>query len=752
MDEVKLIAAIDAYAETAHGADSDGGELSNQRSLALRAYSGENLEPAPEGRSQVVDRTIFESVQWIMPSLMRIFGGGDSGTIVEFDPEGPDDEDKAEQESMVLNALITGKNDWEKTIRTWMQDALLTKNAYILATMDEKVRTETQRYEAQREEQLAMLLKDDPEIVGQEQYDDPDDEGQVVDPFTGQPVQDEATLMGALAVYEELGQQPEMVYRQLYDVEIKQTKTTKELCLKVLAPEHCKVGEDTPDFTLEDCNYFEYCPDDVKISDLRALGYDVPDDIASDSDYDTEEEDARDGELANYQNFETPDKSMREVTARWIWIRHDANEDGIAELQHVLLVGETILEHYEVSTIPVACIVPFMNTHRHIGNSVADLLFDIQRIKTKLLRSGLDSTELSTRPRHIISKEVNLNDMLKSPPGGVVRLRNGVPGEGHALPLQTEFVLPQALEAINHMDTVVESRVGVNRMFQGIDSSNLNDHNRIGQLSTMAAQRVEDIARIFGEGFKRLFSICHELMIKSGHSGQALRIRGEWVDIDPTVWSTGRDMRVTAPFAAGNKDALVQRLMIHLNIHREALASGAPFVDANDTYNLLEMLSDATDVPGSKIYTDPATVEPPPPQPDPTMIALEIENKKADNEAADEARKSELDRYKADLDAQLAQYKADLDSQDKRYATDVQSETQLRIAAANAEMKGADLASRNAQAEASRKDAKEKVQQPKDNTKGLERKLDKIAKDLKESKSRARTIIRDDKDRIVGIE
>ncbi len=204
MDQDKLIAAIDAYAESAHGSDHDGGELSNQRSLALRAYSGENLEPAPDG-NQVVDfRSIFETVQWIMPSLMRIFGGGDSGNIVEFDPGVQEDEDPAEQESLVLNHMITSKNDWELVARTWMQDALITKNAYCLVTMEEKKRTEIERYEGQREEQITMLVDDDVEVVGQNQYDDPDDDGEVIDPFTGQPVQDEATLMGALATYEEL--------------------------------------------------------------------------------------------------------------------------------------------------------------------------------------------------------------------------------------------------------------------------------------------------------------------------------------------------------------------------------------------------------------------------------------------------------------------------------------------------------------------------------------------------------------------
>ena len=85
--------------------------------------------------------------------------------------------------------------------------------------------------------------------------------------------------------------------------------------------------------------------------------------------------------------------------------------------------------------------------------------------------------------------------------------------------------------------------------------------------------------------------------------------------LDPSQWKTGRDMRVVAPFAAGNKDSLIQRIMMHMQVHEKALAAGLPIVDADDAYNLAIELAKATDLPGNRIYTDPATVEPPPPQP-----------------------------------------------------------------------------------------------------------------------------------------
>lgn len=655
MAHEKLIGAIDAFAEQSYGSDHDGGELSRQRGLALDAFQGVVIDEAPEGRSEVSDRSVFETVQWIMPSLMRIFAGGDN--IVEFDPEGPEDEEVAEQESNVLNYLVTQKNDWDLIARTWMQDGLVTKNAYCMAFIEEKITPEIERYEGQSEEQIALLLEDDPEIVASEQRIDEDNPEQVTGP-DGQPVIDPATG------------QPLMQPRVIYDIEIKRTKTSKHLRFQVLPPERVRVSESTPDFTLEECDYFEYFERET-ITDLRKMGLDIPDDLTSDDFAETQEDQSRDALLFGDMDVDTPDPSMRQVVVRNIWIRFDEDEDGIAELQHVIRVGDEILSQNPVSTIPVACLVPFINTHRHNGVSVADLVFDIQRIKTSMLRSGIDSLNLATQPRHAVSTQVKLDDLLNSRPGGVVRLKSGsIPGEGHIMPLPTENTFPYAVQGLEHMDRVIESRVGVNRMFQGIDSSNINDHDRVGQLSTMAAQRVEDIARLYGAGFKRLFRIAHELLIKSGHQEQTIKLRGQWVDVNPSQWRTGRDMRITAPFAAGNKDSLLQRLLVVANIHEKVLASGLPIVDVDDAYNLALEIAKAADLPGSKFFTDPATVPPKEPPPDYTALALEIENKKADNQATETQVDAEIDKYKADLDAQVKQYQ-------------VEANTQLQLAIAN---------------------------------------------------------------------
>ncbi len=306
--EENLINVIDAYAAQSYGPSDQGGELSRQRGLILDYYAGKNEEPAPEGRSQVVDRSIFETIQWMMPSFMRIFAG--DSNIVEFVPEGEEDEEVSKQESDFLNHMVTQNNDWDLVVRTWVQDALLTKNAYCMAFMEEKVIPEKEMYIDQTEEQLALLLQDDVEVVGQSSRPDPDAEPILIDPATGERVQDEETFVGAMAIYQANGVEPQFDQPQLYNVEVRRVRTKKSLKFRVLPPERVRVGNDTTDFTLSDCNYFEFY-DETTISDLRKDGFNVPDDIESEdgrfNSTTTVEDTARDDIFYNDQDVDLPD-------------------------------------------------------------------------------------------------------------------------------------------------------------------------------------------------------------------------------------------------------------------------------------------------------------------------------------------------------------------------------------------------------------------------------------------------------------
>lgn len=655
-EDVALLGAINKAEENSYGSDSDSG-LSSERAYNIDMYLGRNTMPAPDGRSQVVDRSVYETVQAMCPSLARIFASGDD--VVELPPIGREDEQGAKQESQYLNYLVLQKNNWFQIFDTACKDALLTKAGYLYPYLEKRRQVELERYERQTPESLALIMQDQPEIVEQREYPDPEyvapPPQPLIDPMTVQPV------MGPQGPV----MQPPPPAPMLYDIAIRRTKVEPSFCIDVLPPERCKIAESTKTVQLDRCAYFEYF-DYPTISDLRADGYDVPDDIGMDDPGTALEETARDQYSENQtQDNAVADPSMRQVKTRWVWIRYDYDGDGIAELQYCVVVGQNVLHREEVNRIPVAVICPDPLPHRHVGLCPADSVADIAQIKTVILRQGLDNLQLSNNPqKFIVPGMVNLDDALVTRPGSIIRGKQGAIFGQHIAPFVVPNVFPQAMEGLGYMDQVKEGRTGVSNYFTGLDQNALNKTaTGIQQLSTMAAQRVEQIARHISNGITELFAILHELVLKAGHKAETVKLRGQWVEIDPSTWRRRNDFKISVGYAAGNKDNLVARLMMMANMQEKAAAGGLSIVNERNMYETAIELTKASDFSApERFWTDPSQAQPKgPPQPDVTVMAMEslkaqsAQTIKAAELASDEKLKAaELhsERQNAELEAQ----------------------------------------------------------------------------------------------------
>lgn len=652
MDETALIAAIDDADNRAYGSNLSNltAQLSAERALAIDLYLGKNVDPAPEGQSNVVDRSVFETVQWILPSLCRIFANGDD--VVSLIPMNEQDVEPAKQESAYLNWTVTTKHPWFELFLEWATDALLTKNAYFLVYRDKKRTVEIEKYEGQTKEGVAYLLQDATcQLIDSASYAAPDlPPDPVMDPLTGQPIVDEN---GA----------PMTTPAKLYDVVIRRTSEGKDLQIRVLPPERVKVDQRAFSWRIDDrCNYFEYW-EETTLTDLREQGFNIPTDIADDPELYTQEDYARDqyGER-RLERYKPTDPSMRRVKARMIWIRVDYDGDGTAELLQILRVGRHIFSQEEVSRIPVASGVACPLPHRHLGISVADMMVDIQRIKTAILRQGLDNLYLSNNPQQVLDEtKVNLDDALISRPGGKIRATD----VNAIREIETQFVFPQAVAGLDYMSQVAQNRTGVNNGFAGVDSAQLNNiqPGTVNQLSSMAAERVVQIARVLATSIEDLFSIIHEQVLKMGHKREMIQIAGKWVEVDPGSWKKRTNFKIAVAFAAGNKDAQIGRLMALAQKQLEALVAGIPVVTPENYYITLTELTKAIDFTAvDRFWTDPIKMppKPPPPPPDAVQTALINTHSKEKQLAAEliqreneSQRAAELEKYKIDASAGL---------------------------------------------------------------------------------------------------
>ena len=235
---------------------------------------------------------------------------------------------------------------------------------------------------------------------------------------------------------------------------------------------------------------------------------------------------------------------------------------------------------------------PIIITHRFFGRSVADLVMDIQRIKTALLRALLDNAYLANNPRTEVPEshatETTLDDLLVSRPGGIVRTK--LPGGlsviqhpdigGHVFPL------------LQYQDTTREWRTGVSRQGQGVDPNALQNQvaTIANQMFNAAQAKVKLIARIFAEtGIRDLFTLLHATIRKHGGQLATVRLRNRWVTIDPRDWKERNDMTVNVGLGTGGKSEQLAHLNMIIAAQKEAIAAG--MVSPKNLYNSAKELT-----------------------------------------------------------------------------------------------------------------------------------------------------------------
>ena len=159
----------DALKTSLGSPDSDVGQA---RLRNLEYYNaepvGELAPPEIEDRSDFVATDVADTVEWMLPQLMRIFVSSDDA--VEFQPRRPDQEQVAKLATGYVNHLFYVRNSGVEVIYDWFKDALLQKVGFVKVWVEEEAEDSKQTFEGITEEQVVMLLQDgwqpdgDPEV------------------------------------------------------------------------------------------------------------------------------------------------------------------------------------------------------------------------------------------------------------------------------------------------------------------------------------------------------------------------------------------------------------------------------------------------------------------------------------------------------------------------------------------------------------------------------------------------------------
>ena len=660
----------------------ESADLTEQRELALDYFQGHVPDlPHLEGLSKAVSTDVADAVYTALPDLIEIFAAGDN--VMEFTPRGQEDEEAqkqeeeaAQQETDYVNHVFWNENPGFELLHTTFQDALVSKTGVFYWFWEEKEEAVETRYEKETliefEPVATRIAADEIEVIEGPEFE---------------------TVLGPAGPVE------------VVTATVSETKPLGRAKVISVAPEDFFVDRNassTEDATilgfrqrLPASDLVEMGFDKKKIAKLRSVNVDTDD----------SERQARDTVDEDTAVHDTMHKATRLVEIIVYQAKLDVDEDDIAETWQIIAGADdnVILEKEEIDEFTFATITPYPVAHRFYGFSVADLLMEVQKVKTALTRGMLDHLYFSVvpRPRVDPDAEYALDDSMTHQPGRPVRAKDG----------EFEFLNPPSLalnplDGLEYMSTVGELRSGIARNATGLDANTLQETatKTVSDLSR-AQMRIRMIAKIFAEGgLKRMFLGLHRMLTNHASQPQIVRLRGNWAKVDPNHWERRKDMTVNVGLGTGMRDqrAAAYRELLALQTQAVELQGGSangPLVDLNGVHNSLKGLIKAQDL-GSvdQFWRDPAKqgdqqqqTEEPEVDPDVLKVQLEAQRKQAQTEA-DIA----LDREKFQFEANLALMKAQAEIGLTAEANATKARINEMLAGAEIARKADDSASENA--------------------------------------------------------
>ena len=623
-------------------------EFSGDRQDTLSYYLGEPFGNEVEGRSSVVCTEVSDVIEYLMPSLMKIFAS--SNKFVRFAGRKKEDVKSAEQATELVNYVINSQNNGFKILHNFFKDGLLFKLGAVKFYWEESESTVEEKYSGLSENELTLLL-DDPDI---------------------ELVSQEMTEVGNV---DEMGQ--EQPIEQTFSVEVKRRLKGGKVKIDNIPPEELIFSRRAT--SLEDCDFIAHRTE-VRAGDLIEQGYDADLvlKLAGGENLDDEpERQQRHQEISSSSEQDSSDPSMRNVLVTEGYIKCDYNNDNIPELRRIVCLGESseIVENEPFDHVPFALLSPVLMPHRMVGRSVAEMVMDLQKIKSSIFRNMLDNLYLTNNQRvAVVEGQVNLDDLLTSRPAGIVRMRN----QGMVQPLSVPQMSGQAFNMLEYVDQVRDQRTGFSKASMGLDPKVLQSTsaNAVNQTIQGSALKVEMIARVFAEtGCRDLAFGVLQLLQKHQTKPMTIRLRNEYVDIDPRAFENEFDLEVDIGVGNGKEEEKMQMLVQIAGKQEQLLqqlGANNPVVKPSQYVNTLRKIAEMAGFKDTEQFfssgeeIDQALAQPPQEEQQPDLelqmkmkemeaeIALKREKMQAEIQLKREEMMAKIEARKQEFQAELS--------------------------------------------------------------------------------------------------
>ena len=618
-------------------------ETTDERQQALEYYLREPYGNDVEGKSQIVTGEVAEVVDGALPQLMKVFTS--SKDAVVFEAVNAGDEKLAEQATAYVNHIFYKDNNGFEVMHDWFKDGLLQKVGVVKAYWDDKVDVNVEKYYGLNDDELAMIASDEEvEIVEQD-----------------------STIIQE-AVIDEMGIEVSPALSS-HNVKVKRSVNKGKVVVENVPPEEFLISKRAR--TITDSNFVAHRKMLTR-SDLIAMGYDE-DIVMSLSTGDALEFSPE--RIARYTRGEMPtdmdsdDESMQLVEYYECYIKADYDGDGIAELRRVCYSNNQILHNEECDYIPFHSVCPIPIPHKFYGHSLADRAMDLQLIKSTITRQMLDNLYLTNNYRvGAVEGQVNLDDLLTSTAGGVIRMKN----PNAIVPMTVQSNAAQSFPMLEYLDGIQSKRTGISDAQQGLDPDMLQNvtATAVSAMTTAAQGKLELVARIFADtGVSSLFKGILQLVCKYQQKERIIKIQNSFVPMNPREWSNEFNLTVNVGLGTGGKQeqlATMQMILakqeqviqqyglanplVNLKQYRDTLAK---FINMAGFKDDTQFLNEVTDEQAMALAQQAAQT---PKEEDSNTkaaaILAEVEREKAQLKMQEQMAKLNLEREQMQLKAQ----------------------------------------------------------------------------------------------------
>lgn len=533
-----------------------------------------NKFPILSKTSDLVSTDVADTIEWALPSLMKVFTGSDEVITIAGVTE--EDDTKAETMQELLVYQLQRQNKFFPILYNWIKDSLIT-GLGIIKCYWERTEGYTTEQAKLNNEALQALIQTGVEVTD---IQGPDIYGDFDVTYQSPYYVKNAPKIENILISEFIYSPDAKSLDEANFVAHKRTVTMSYLREREAQGVYANI-------------------DDIKVDKFKGSSYDPIDEVVGDNYVDITQEEQ---------------KARQEVVIYECYTKIDINGDGILEDMIITICGDTIIrmEQNYMGRHPFFAISPTKDPHRiWVKRSYAELIGELQDLKVALTRQIMQNVALTNDPKMLLDETaINIDDFVQG--RKVVRMKAGHSLHEVAMPMPVTPLSPQTFTFLEWVEGQKENRTGITRYNQGLDANSLNKTaTGISAILGQSSQRLELVARMFAEtGLYELFRFMVSLNQKFIDQATVIRLTNKEMRITPEDLDGSFDLIVNAGISIATKESTIMATQTLLTAIMQANAGGYMVSTPENIYNLFKKWIESI---GFKNYgdyiTDPAITQ-----------------------------------------------------------------------------------------------------------------------------------------------